>query len=299
MRERCLDFITELGDQAADDTYDYTPFWHERNYRIDAHRVDVPVLVVHGLSDPKLRTSQFADWWADLGDTGVPRKLWLHAGDHVEPDQIDSARWRNMLHRWMDHWLYGVDNGIMAEPLVDIQRPDGAWETYDRWPQPGSRPQRLWLAAGALVARPAQDGATQRFTDGGSRLEFSAEPTDQPLRLSGTPRIEVTMSADRTRTPLTALLVAYGPGTRPTVLTRGTIDTQNRYSLSHAVPLQPGRDYRVSWTLHPLDVVVPAGHHLGLILDANDPGMIALDPAEATITVQLSRSSLTLPIVSS
>ncbi len=299
MRERCLDMITELGDRAADDTYDYTPSWHERNYRVDAHRVDVPVLIAHGLSDPKLRTSQFARWWADLGEAGVPRKLWLHAGDHVEPDQIDSARWRSTLHRWMDHWLYGVDNGIMAEPRVDIQRPDSAWESYDRWPQPGSRAQRLWLTAGGLASRPAPRGATERFTDGESQLAFSAEPTEQPLRLSGTPRLEVTISADRTGTPLTALLVAYGPGVRPTVLTRGSIDTQNRYSLSQAVPLDPGRDYQVSWTLHPLDVVVPAGHHLGLVLRANDPGMIVPDPAGATVTVQLRRSSMTLPIVSS
>jgi hypothetical protein len=43
------------------------------------------------------------------------------------------------MHRWMDHRLYGIQNGIMSEAMADIQRPDGTWVTDATWPAQGTQ----------------------------------------------------------------------------------------------------------------------------------------------------------------
>ena len=31
-------------------------------------------------------------------------------------------------NKWLDYWLYGIENGIMDEPMVDVQRENKTWQ---------------------------------------------------------------------------------------------------------------------------------------------------------------------------
>ncbi len=73
--------------------------------------------------------------------------------------------------RWWDHWLKGVDNGIMAEPRLHVWmqeriRPDasmpdspGHWIAEPAWPAPGIRPRTFALNPGRLTATPKPETA--------------------------------------------------------------------------------------------------------------------------------------------
>ncbi|YCK39942.1 CocE/NonD family hydrolase [Actinomadura sp. ATCC 39365] len=231
-KTKCGDVLTKLGDDAADDTADYTPFWAERNYRRHASRVRASVLPAQGLNDTKVRGRQFAEWWQRLEDNDVPRKLWLHNGGHEDPLVTGAGYWQETLHRWMDHWLYDLDNGIMREPRVTVQQSDNSWQTAASWPHPDSRPVRMWFgpadssAVGTLADTPATS-ATQTFTDDPTRYEaqmiadpsvgapyrlaYLTAPLTRPTHLSGTAEVSVRMTSTSTSTPLTALLVDHGP----------------------------------------------------------------------------------------
>ncbi|WP_283134834.1 CocE/NonD family hydrolase [Rhizohabitans arisaemae] len=350
-KAKCGDVLTALGDGAGDDTADYTSFWFERDYRRHAERVRASVLLVQGVTDGKVRNRHFAAWWQALADNNVSRKLWLHNGDHEDPLNTGGEAWRDTLHRWMDHWLYRVDNGIMTEPRVTIQRPDKSWQTSADWPNPGSRPIRLWFgpatatAAGSLTPTRA-DGGSQNFTDDPTqkeagmiadpgvakphRLAYLTPPLTSATHVSGAPGLKVEMSATTTSTPLTALLVDYGPSvsgagrnagtaapvppgssadliavTTPgkplpkvlPIVSRGSIDVKNRESLVHASPLTPGRTYTIRWRLHDIDYIFPAGHRIGIVIVANDMEYITTDPSAGSVTLNLHNSKLTLPIV--
>jgi X-Pro dipeptidyl-peptidase len=305
-----------LGDSAGDDTFDYTPFWAERDYvsRIGPHMP--AVLQVQGMTDPKVYGRQFARYWQRLAAWNIPRRLWLHGGDHQDPDDVAQAQWRAMLHRWMDHWLYGVDNGVMTEPRVDLQRPGQGWERHADWPIPGTSDVRLSFeqgpagGPGTLTAAPATAPAVDRFTDNPDqsghaavadpmthnphRLVYWTPPLTAPAHISGTPRISALVSADRPSTPLTALLVDYDS---PQIVSRGSIDTKNRYSLQFARPLEPGQRYLITWTMHATDYVFAAGHRIGLVLVANDVDYVTPDPSGATIQLTTTVSGVTLPVV--
>lgn len=301
-RPKCAAELRELGDSAGDATYDYTPFWAARNYRRHDNRIRASVLLAQGLTDSKVRGREFSALWSDLARYHVPRKLWLHKGDHVDPIETGGAAWQETVHRWMDYWLYDIDNGIMAEPMVRIQRPDGAWENHADWPEPGTHDVRVPLRSGRFTDDPAQHenaiiadpSVTQPH-----RLAYVGDPLSAPLRISGPPRARVRISAGTASTPLTALLIDYpaapstGKGILP-IVARGAVDVKNRHSLRSDVPLTPGRQYTVSWQLHATDYVFPAGDRIGIVLVANDSDYVTPDPAAGGITV--TSGTLTLPV---
>ena len=74
--------------------------------------------------------------------------------------------------RWWDHWLKGIDTGIMAEPMLRVwmqesmppatyypERP-GRWVAEEAWPSPRIETRCLCLQPGRLLEEPgAQRGA--------------------------------------------------------------------------------------------------------------------------------------------
>jgi len=315
----CAPALAALRARQDRVTGDWNAFWEARDYLGLAGEVRTSVFVVHGLNDWNVRTKQFAEWWYRLSALGVPRKLWLHTGGHSSPGGTDYAR---TLHRWFDHWLFGVPNGVASEPRTHVQRSDGSYVREDAWPAPGSRPVHLSLGAtsatapGTLSTRRSRAAVTQSFVDRGreldtddvliqqpdtahpNRLVYRSPALRAPVRLSGTPWVDLRMAVENRRSAnLTAVLVDYGPDGSAAMVTRGWLDPQNRASLWHSRPLTPGRGYDLRWDLQPDDYVFAAGHRIGLVVVSTDydytlrplPGTeLSLDPA---------RSVLRLPIV--
>ena len=92
-------------------------------------------------------------WWEALKANNVPRKLWLLRAGHEDPFESRRADWVTTLHRWFDHWLYGVNNGIENEPKVTIEDKMDTWGDYAEWPVPGTQNVDLYLRAEAQPRR--------------------------------------------------------------------------------------------------------------------------------------------------
>jgi len=234
--EVCAGVMAALERDQDRETGDFSAFWHERNYLRNAHRVRASVLLVHGLNDWNVKTKHFGQWWDALAARGVPRKIWLHQAAHADPFSLRRAEWLATLHKWFDRWLYRIDNGIMAEPMADVETAPGQWVTSRSWPVPGTRPTPLFLGPaadvrpGTLGRWPAGWGRAQSFVDDPARtaeqltagelaadpnrLVFLTAPLDRVQRLSGTPQVTVRASLDGRSPYLTALLVDYGSDVR-------------------------------------------------------------------------------------
>ncbi len=73
------------------------------------------------------------------------------AGGHYFGQAADSlAIDMDGIHfRWFDHWLKGIDNGIMDEPPVRIfVMGDGVWREEQEWPLSRARDTRYYLHSG-------------------------------------------------------------------------------------------------------------------------------------------------------
>ena len=213
----------------------------------DVGNVSTSVFAVHGLQDDNVKTDDFAKWWGELSARGVPRKIWLTGTGHVEAFDFRRAEWVSTIHRWFDYWLQGYPNGIMDEPMADVEVGPDVWETYDNWPVPGTEDVNVWLrpgeAAGTLALTPAAGQPQVRsFTDNpsqsentaisnpetpsASRLVFLSKPLAQNLRISGAPRITIRASSSLDTAYLGAILVDYGTKTRISRSGNG-IDTED------------------------------------------------------------------------
>ncbi|MBP2327912.1 X-Pro dipeptidyl-peptidase [Kibdelosporangium banguiense] len=231
-RNHCAPVRDRLSANDGDESGDYTPFWHVRDYNRDVGKVRASVFVVHGLNDENVRPDHFSKWWYGLAQNNVPRKLWLSQTGHIDPFDFRRGAWVDEIHKWFDYWLQGVDNGIMREPMVDIERAADVWETANDWPLPGSRPTPLWLSpSGTLSVWPNppsapalsfRDDPLQRETTmignesaiQPNRLAYLSAPLTTPLHISGTPRINLQASVNDVDTNFGAILVDYGPAER-------------------------------------------------------------------------------------
>jgi X-Pro dipeptidyl-peptidase len=218
----------------GDETGDYTPFWVERDYVKDVGNVSTSVFAVHGLQDDNVKTDDFAKWWDELSAREAPRKIWLTGTGHVEAFDFRRAEWVTTIHRWFDYWLQGYPNGIMDEPMADVEVGPDVWETYADWPVPGTEDVNVWLrpgeAAGTLALTPETGKPqTRSFRDfllsentaisnpetrAEGRLVFLSQPLAQDLRISGAPRVTVRASSSLDTAYFGAILVDYGTRTR-------------------------------------------------------------------------------------
>ncbi|MFF5310806.1 CocE/NonD family hydrolase [Streptomyces massasporeus] len=136
---------------------------------------------------PVLASSGWADGYSNavtrlLGNLDVPRKgligPWSHKFPHLgEPGP--AIGYLQELVRWWDHWLKGVDNGVMDGPMLRAWMQDsvppstsyeerpGRWVGEPHWPSPHIRPETHPLTRHTIG--PAQD-ATEKASEGGAAM---------------------------------------------------------------------------------------------------------------------------------
>ncbi|MBU8772705.1 Xaa-Pro dipeptidyl-peptidase [Cytobacillus oceanisediminis] len=236
-KDVCKPVFDRLNAEADDPSGDYNEFWDERNYVKDVKNVKASVFAVHGLNDFNVKMNHLADWWLALSKEEVPRKLWLTQTGHVDPFDFRRAEWVDTLHRWFDYWLMDIENGIMDEPAVDIERGADNWETQSSWPDQNAANVKIRLAPGendqtngVLTTGPVKGNFQQSFTDNptqteqqmvtnetavkSDRLAFLSPQLEEDVRLSGIPEISLRAKVNKEDSNLTVLIVDYGTDTR-------------------------------------------------------------------------------------
>lgn len=317
--EVCSDLMNQIEVEQDRITGDYNEFWDARNYLNDAANIKASVFVVHGLNDWNVKTEQFAQWWEELENHDVPRKIWLHQRGHSSPYSFRNQEWLTTLNKWFDYWLYDIDNGIMDEPMVDIQKDDRSWETESAWPHEEVQETTLYLTShsaeeGNLGHRPVLDSHVSHEIIDDSSIR-AQELIQQPLinmknrqvyvtpeltnayRISGTPNISIKASIDQPVANLTALLVDYNPNGSSDIITRGWMDPQNIDSISQSEALTPNQSYNFTWNMQPTDYDVKEGHRIGLVIISSDYEYTLRPKPGTTISVFPEQSYLSLPLV--
>jgi X-Pro dipeptidyl-peptidase len=258
-RTYCSPIRSQLSATDGDENYDFTPFWQERDYLKDVDKVKASVFAVHGVQDDNVKANHVSEWWYRLSERDVPRKLWLTRVGHEEPFDSRRSEWVATLHRWFDHWLQGVPNGIMGDPMVTVERESGdVYEEYADWPIPEATEKKLYLRAAesgpGFLSLSQDDGVpTTSFVDSTGQSEntiisnpltvtnnkrvFLSEPLAAPFKFSGTPRIHLRASANRVGTSLGAALVDYGPATKVSRTSEGvvTVAGEDCFGLGNAL----------------------------------------------------------------
>jgi X-Pro dipeptidyl-peptidase len=271
---------------------DYDDFWQERNYLRSARRVNVPVLVSHGQLDFNVKTWEGTAWFQALkGPKAMILGQWAHASPRGRfPD------WDIYLERWLERWLYGVKNGIDKEPGVWVQTNDREWRQQGDWEARSTR--RVGLS-----------GGTHSFFDDGALTESEMlrgvspgryvrvkVPNSSGIRVAGRPVLRLRATSDQPSTHFVAILCDVGSDGQCRVISRAFMNARYWKTLREGRDLEPGRSYEFSLEFIDKDHIIAADRHLELIIASSSTTWVAPDERRATNTLDLDRSSLTLPL---
>ena len=238
--------------------------------------------------------------WADGYSNAVPRLMrglscpkkgligpWAHRFPHngVPGPAIGFLQ---EAVRWWDHWLKGVETGIMDEPLLRVwmqesvdpqpyheERP-GRWVAERSWPpariekrryylNPGrlepsagrrvmlafSSPQTTGLRAGEWCAFGAEgEMPLDQRPDDGRSLTFDTEPLPARMEILGAPVVELDLAVDEPSALLAVRLNDVQPDGTSTLVTYGLLNLTHRESHDQPEPLDPGTVQRVRLQLN-------------------------------------------------
>jgi uncharacterized protein len=318
-------FLTRWVRQQWRDAY-----WKHGSVCEDYGAIGCPVYAVGGWTDgytnaiPRL-----------LEHLKVPRKgligPWAHAYPHTALPGPQIGFLQEAL-RWWDHWLKGIDTGMMAEPMLRAWMTEsvqpapyhaelpGRWIVERSWPPRDIEMRRLFLCDGGLTPDEAQlaprtvcsaqtvgrdggswcpfgrsaDQAGDQRDDDSRSLVFETAPLDARIEILGAPVVSLELAADKPLANLAVRLCDVRPDAASLRVSYGILNLTHRDSSEAPAPLVPGRRYRVLIRLNDAGVALPAGHRIRLAVSTSYWPMIWPAPEQATVTIFGGR--LELPV---
>ena len=309
----------EMAKGMDRETGDYNDFWAGRDYLNKMGSMRAALLMAHGFNDWNVVPEHSVRIYEYAKAKGVPVQFYSHQGGHGgEPPLL-------LMNRWFTKYLHGVDNQVEKDPKSWIVR-EGAKRSepssYADYPHPEAKPVTLHLGTGGLkkgdlltkaevvdvretlvddVAFSASKLA--KAEDSKHRLLYVTPQLDEPLHISGYPKIKIKVASNKPAVNLSVYLVSLpwteAPEDKITdnLITRGWADPQNHRSLTESEPLVPGKFYELSFALQPDDQIIKAGEQIGLMIFSSDPDFTLLPEAGTELTVDLSATTLELPVV--
>ncbi|MFC9821806.1 CocE/NonD family hydrolase [Streptomyces erythrochromogenes] len=298
-----------------------SPFTHIK----ELNRRQVPVFFSHAWHETLFPANQTLRMFNEL--TG-PKRLALSIGDHSGPEMsgvlgLPNRIWTDA-HRWFDHHLKDIDNGIGDEgQFIGEVMWSKTLEPRPTWPSVTEQLQRLYLADGGELGPEAEAGWTStvlcgmdtpatvadRVVESGYAemagrpkiyltedidrtvaAVWTAEPAAETVRLRGTPRLRVTYRAANPGSTFVAYLLDTAPDGSAHLVTHAP------YSDLESPPDSLiSADIELQATAYD----VQRGHRLMLVIDARDPFYADANLPRATLAFtspEATPSYLDLPL---
>ncbi len=261
--DKALQKLVEGEDR---DSGNYNLFWDERNYLNLVSRIKASVFIIHGINDWNVKTNQCLPFFKALEAHNIPRKMMLHQGEHVYIYKLKDSGTLEIMSRWLDHYLKGVDNGIEKEPkvLVESNTDQSRWMASETWPpkessvlfpieETGDRVMIDNLSV--TVYDKKEDNLPQWLSQlvlseeesYQNRLKFIWEPDfkEEELRFSGTARVSYRAAIDRPTAILSAMLVDLGEDRRITA--EEVAEADGQYSFGYEKEPSPFKVITRGW----------------------------------------------------
>ncbi|MEW2631460.1 CocE/NonD family hydrolase [Streptomyces sp. NPDC048389] len=256
------------------------------------------IMLGNAWGDSLFPPNQYADFYERLD---VPKRLEFRPGDHATAEGtgllgLPNDTW-DSAHRWFDHHLRGVDNGVDREPPVRIKsRSTGGYETYPDWKSVGADRRKIELGGNKRIWANVDSGANGGVIFLSSLLDQFAElppMASVPLlprsfaavwqserygtaqQVRGTAELHTTVTSTKESGTLVAYLYDVGP------LGLGKLVSHAPYTFHGKTPGQP---FAVDLELFSTAYDVPAGHRLAVVVDTVDPLYIEHNPSGAQLT---------------
>jgi len=304
----------------------YDAYWRRGSICEDWAAIEVPTYVVAGWQDTYSNPVGRL-----LANLRCSRKALIGPWGHTYPwvAQPRGLDWAHEEVRWWEHWLKGVDTGVMDAPVLRAFMPyrapsevipaeiPGRWIAEATWP-PRTTERVLHLTGGALSDRAGPPetvsyvgdrvvGLTkpewldrppvEQSLDDARSLMFPSPALDHDVEILGAPVLRVRIAADRPVASLAARLVELTADGESWLVSYGLLNLTHRASHAAPTPLVPGEAYDVELTFAATAHRFRAGSRIGLAISESLWPLVWPSPEIATLTLCLGdASTLSLPV---
>ena len=114
-------------------TGDYNQFWHNRNYLLNAHKVQAEVVFTHGSQDWNVKPLHVYQMFHAL-PTHINKHLFFHHGAHVYMNNWQSIDFRESMNALLSNKLLGLDSSYQLPTIIwqDNTAPQ-TWQILDNF----------------------------------------------------------------------------------------------------------------------------------------------------------------------
>jgi len=314
---------TWLTHQRRDD------YWAQGSVCEDYHAIACPVYVMGG----------WADGYTDsifrlLDGLNVPKKALIGPWAHNWPHEASPGPAIGFLQeclRWWDHWLQGLDTGIMNEPVLHAwmqgwvqpassyrERP-GRWVVESEWPNREGHvePMTWYLNDHGLAVKAADAGQRSVKTvlthgrdagvwcpfgapgdlpvdqraEDGRGLCFDSSPADGITEVLGIPQVKLMLSVDQPIAQMVVRICDVAEDGASLLLSKGILNLTHRDSDRSPQLLEPGTWYSVTVRMNAVAHALPAGHRWRLVVAPAYWPMGWPSPELVTISIRTGQES--------
>jgi predicted acyl esterase len=265
--------------------------WYEERNPINlAKDIEVPVY---------LQIDQGRGWTVDshielFEALGGPKRLVI--GSYPPMQSRPWVEEHDEMFRWYDHWLKGVDNGVMDEPAVSVFV-EGSREvvTGETWPPKDVEHRPLYLRPRRkLSPRPELMGTEHAAPDGFYQAPLTVTDKvevidwrttfEEPTEMMGAGAAHLYVEIDQPDTNLILRLFDVAPSGKRQLITTGYLKASHReldaarttegnpyHPHTRSVPVEPGTVEEYVVRLYPFAATFLPGHQLVVELSNDEP----------------------------
>ena len=304
-------------------------FWHYylarqhcNLYRLDGkyHEIDVPNYHATSWYDRMWSCLDLYHGMIAHGRTEMARKSqkliigpWPHGFEFIRkvgavdfgPEAERSSA--QLIARWFDYWLKGIDNGIMKEPLVSIfVMGENKWRYENEWPLARTVYTDYYFHSGGHANTPFGDGVLSperpavetpdtyvydprdpvmsiHLPGGGAGpgdmrshnyrkdiLVYQTPPLERETEVTGPIVATLYTATSALDTDWTVRLTDVHPDGLAVNLSFGIVRARYRESFDNSTLLEPGRVYEYKITVGPTSMLFKAGHRIRVDISSSD-----------------------------
>ena len=256
------------------------PFWRERSAQDG--KATIPAYLGacwgnYGLHLPGAFTA-WKDWHG-------PKKMIIGPAIYLDRPVY---QYQDESLRWFDHWLKGIDNGVMAEPPIRcFVTPTGEWKSLDDWPPPEARWVTFYLHKDGILSEhelwPGEgaDSFDESPFEHGS-VTYTTPPLVENTEVTGPSVLTLYLSTTDSEALLFATLLLIDRDGKEHELTRGWLRASQRLLRdgceawepvqSHVKreSLEPGKIYELKISIVPTARLFQAGERIAIRIKGAD-----------------------------
>ncbi|EMG34525.1 Xaa-Pro dipeptidyl-peptidase [Streptococcus oralis] len=233
-------------------TGDYNQFWHNRNYLLNAHKVQAEVVFTHGSQDWNVKPLHVYQMFHAL-PTHINKHLFFHHGAHVYMNNWQSIDFRESMNALLSKKLLGLDSGYQLPTVIwqDNIAPQ-RWQDLDNF----GKQDELHTFSLGTEEKVIQNQYDQKDIDryGKTYQTFNTElyqgkanqitidlPVSQDIHLNGRVELKLRVKSSTNKGLLSAQLLELGQKKYlqpyPAVLSARTIDNGRYHMLENLCEL--------------------------------------------------------------